>query len=238
MTPRTGTTRCRWRRAAAPTSAPSTSTAPRDGSASRPRSAEDRSGRSSGRPAPGWSSSSSPPTWTAPRPISSTSPGPRRRSTGTSGTSSTAGGSLPAGARPTRSLGEQVRLLGEDPVVERLRLEPAGAVAADLARGLLGLIRIDEHRITGRFGEQLHLAGALHRDEPPHGLVDAAPDGQQSVVGEDDRLALAERLGDALALLELEHRAGVVVEDGVVAVERAGVLGERVERSAQGGPRL
>ena len=36
--------------------------------------------------------------------------------------------------------------------------------------------------------------------------------------------------GDALALLGVEHDAGVVVEERVVVVERAGVLRERVEQ--------
>jgi hypothetical protein len=63
-------------------------------------------------------------------------------------------------------------------------------------------------------------------------------DRQQAVVAEDDRLVLAEGGGDALALLHVEDDAGVVVEDRVVAVERACVLGERQQLLAQGGERL
>ena len=51
-------------------------------------------------------------------------------------------------------------------------------------------------------------------------------DGQQAVVAQDDRLVVAERGGDALALLGVEDDAGVVVEERVVLVERAGVLGD------------
>ena len=47
-----------------------------------------------------------------------------------------------------------------------------------------------------------------------------------------------EGVGDALALLEVEHGAGVVVEHRVVPVERTGILGQRVERPLERGPRL
>ena len=75
-------------------------------------------------------------------------------------------------------------------------------VPAGLAGGLLGHVRVDEHRGAGRLGEQLRLAGALHRDEPPGRLVDGVPDGEQAVVRQDGGLAAAEGVGDALALLE------------------------------------
>ena len=137
-------------------------------------------------------------------------------------------------ARQRRELG-----CGDDPVVQRLEGEPAGHRAADLRRGLLGLFGVDQTRLARGFGEQLGLAGALHRDEPPGRLVDRRrADGQQAVVRQDGRLVVAERVRDALALLDVEHDAGVVVEHGVVAVERARVLGERVERAAQRRPRL
>ena len=96
-----------------------------------------------------------------------------------------------------------------------------------------------QHGRTGRLSQQLGLAGSLHRDEPPHRLVDRGlPDGQQAVVREDQRLVPTERVGDPLALFQVEHDARVVVEDRVVAVERAGVLGQRIERPAQRRPRL
>ena len=44
--------------------------------------------------------------------------------------------------------------------------------------------------------------------------------------------------GDALALLEVEHDAGVVVEQRMVVVEGAGVLGDRIEQPAQRRPGL
>ena len=88
--------------------------------------------------------------------------------------------------------------------------------------------------VPAGLGEQLRLARALHRDEPPRGLVDRRlADREQAVVRQDHGLVAAERVRDALALLEVEHDAGVVVEQRVVAVERARVLGERIERPAQ-----
>ena len=58
------------------------------------------------------------------------------------------------------------------------------------------------------------------------------------MVREDDRLGVAQRVGDALALLDVEHDAAEVVVQRVVAVERARVLGERIERAGQTRPRL
>ena len=56
------------------------------------------------------------------------------------------------------------------------------------------------------------------------------------MVAEDGGLVLAEGVGDALGLLQVEHDTRVVVEDGVVVVERAHVLGDRVEQAAQRRP--
>ena len=58
------------------------------------------------------------------------------------------------------------------------------------------------------------------------------------MVGEDHRLVVAERVGDALALLDVEDDAGVVVEEAVVGPEGAGVLRERVEQPAERRPAL
>ena len=49
---------------------------------------------------------------------------------------------------------------------------------------------------------------------------------------------VTEGVRDALALLELEDGAGVIVEHHVVPVEGAGVLGQRVERPVQRRPGL
>ena len=55
---------------------------------------------------------------------------------------------------------------------------------------------------------------------------------------EDHGLLLAERGCDAPALLQIEHDARVVVEQGVVLEERARVLRDRVEEPALRRPRL
>ena len=58
------------------------------------------------------------------------------------------------------------------------------------------------------------------------------------MVAEDGGLVVPEGVGDPLPLLEVEHHPGVVVEDGVVLVEGAHVLGDGVEQPGQRRPRL
>ena len=58
------------------------------------------------------------------------------------------------------------------------------------------------------------------------------------MVAQDCGLVAGESVGDALALFGIEHHTGVVVEQGVVLVEGAGVLGDRVECATQRRPRL
>src|SRR5262249_1157424 len=69
-------------------------------------------------------------------------------------------------------------------------------------------------------------------------LVHRVPDREEAVVAQDHRLLLAEGVGETLALLEVEDDARVVVEQGVVLVEGADVLRDRVEQPAERGPRL
>ena len=63
-------------------------------------------------------------------------------------------------------------------------------------------------------------------------------DREQSMVAEDDCLVVAERMCETLPFLQIEHDAGVVVEEAVVLVEGADVLGERFELATQRGPGL
>ena len=58
------------------------------------------------------------------------------------------------------------------------------------------------------------------------------------MVLQDGRLAAAQSGRDALALVELRHHSAVAVEDDVVFVEGAGVLGQRAQRAAQRRERL
>ena len=55
-------------------------------------------------------------------------------------------------------------------------------------------------------------------------------DRDEAVVLQDRGLVLADRFGDPLAFVELDHDAAEVVVDRVVVVERADVLGDRRER--------
>ena len=63
-------------------------------------------------------------------------------------------------------------------------------------------------------------------------------DGEEPVVAEDHRFVVAERFTDPLAFFEVEHHAGEVVEQRVVLEERARVLRDRIEETAQRGPCL
>ena len=56
------------------------------------------------------------------------------------------------------------------------------------------------------------------------------------MVLQDDRLAPAQRPGHPRAFLEVDHHAAEVVVQRVIVVERADVLGDRVEQAAQRGP--
>src|SRR3954471_23915197 len=128
---------------------------------------------------------------------------------------------------------EEVGLLAADLLPQRLEREPTGKLRADVVVRLLRHLGVDVHDLARGLRDELHLAGALHGDEPPHGGVDARAHGQQAVVAKDDRLVVAEGVRDALALLDVGDDAGVVVEERVVVVERRDVLRDRLERLAE-----
>src|SRR5262245_5281865 len=102
---------------------------------------------------------------------------------------------------------EEVRLLFDDAVVERLEAQPAGKMVTDLAGCDRGLLVVDRLGRTCRLREQLGLARALHRDEPPRRFVDGVTNGEEPVIAKDDGLGVTQRVGDALALLDVEHHA-------------------------------
>src|SRR3954449_1745260 len=107
---------------------------------------------------------------------------------------------------------EQVRLLAGDLRPQRLEGEPAGDLGAHVVMRLLSHGRVDVHDRAGSLGDELHLTGPLHRDEPPDRGVNRLTNGQQAVVAQDDGLVVAEGMRDALALLDVRHDTGVVVE--------------------------
>ena len=129
---------------------------------------------------------------------------------------------------------EEVGLLARDHVPERLErarsTRSASRPAAYVLRAMSASISTG---VPAASASSCAWQRALHRDERPHRRVDGVADGEQPVVAEDDRLGVAERGSDALALLEVEHDAGEVVEQGVVLEERARVLRDRVEEAAR-----
>src|SRR5580698_8023661 len=132
---------------------------------------------------------------------------------------------------------QEVRLLLDDARVERLELEPAREWAAhdlislrgDVGRNELQALAVPQRRL----GDELHLAGALHRDEPPHRLIDRSSDREQAVVLQDRSLLLADRFGYALALVEFDRHPAEIVIKRVVVIEGANVLGDRRERAPE-----
>src|SRR6266576_2423372 len=81
---------------------------------------------------------------------------------------------------------EEVGLLAGDLRPERLEREPAGELGADDVVRLLRHRGVDVDYLAGRLRDELHLAGALHRDEPPDRRVDRLAGGEQPVVAQDD----------------------------------------------------
>src|SRR5262249_39822748 len=116
---------------------------------------------------------------------------------------------------------EQVRLALGDRPVQRAEVELSRGRRADLLAGRPGIRSADRLRRSGRPGQQLRIATAIHGDEPPGRLFDRVTDRQQAVVSEDHRLAVAERGRDAPALARIEYYAGVVLEHRVIFEKRA-----------------
>ena len=133
---------------------------------------------------------------------------------------------------------KQIGLFARDAVPERLELEPAGQGRAQQRVGMLGGLVRDFVRLAGGFRQQLRVAGAVHGDEPPDGLINASAHGEQAVIAQDGGLLVAERAGDAVAFAGFLDDAGVIVEHRVVFVKRAGILREGIKRAAQRRPRF
>ena len=121
---------------------------------------------------------------------------------------------------------------------KRLELKPAGKVRAHEGIGVLGCIVRNSVGLARGFGEELRLAGTVHRDEPPGGFVDGVADGEQAVIAQDGGLFPAEGAGDAIAFGSFLDDPGVIIEDHVILVKRACVLGEGIEPAAERGPRF
>lgn len=133
------------------------------------------------------------------------------------------------------SVNQQFWLLGNHLVHQRLHGEPTRAVRADLARRGGGRGRVDLHGRTHRAGQQVLLEGALHAQKPEDRLVHRMAHGEVRVVAADHGLALAQALGDEVAFGQLAGNAAIGLHDGMVAVERAGLLRDGRQRPTQRG---
>src|ERR1035438_5651737 len=81
-----------------------------------------------------------------------------------------------------------------DVVPQRLEREPSGQREAGLFAGVARVVGVHVQWGARRFGEQLRLARALHRDEPPRRFVDRLTDREESVVLMDGGLLVAQTL--------------------------------------------
>ena len=128
-------------------------------------------------------------------------------------------------------------------IIIPLESQPALFISTDRRIRELGLLVTDENLLvpgscTGRIREQLSVARLVEANEPKRRGVDRLRDGQQAVILQDDRLAVPERLGDAFALLAVQHHAAEVVIDGVRLPEPQCVLRHHVQLAPKHAERL
>ncbi len=96
----------------------------------------------------------------------------------------------------------------------------------------------DELRDAGGFGEKLRVRALVGGDEQPCRFLHGASDGEEAVVLQDHELVRAQGLGDVAPFLLVEDHTVEIGVERVAAVERGGVLGDRVEQPAEGRPCL
>src|SRR5471030_2145990 len=133
---------------------------------------------------------------------------------------------------------EQVRFFTGDLVPHGLELERAAVRVPHLRARGQRILPVDRDRLAGGLSHELGLAATLHGDEPPGGFIHGLAYGQQSVIAQNHRLRVAQRLGDAVSLGGLVDYAGIVVEQAVIFVKRAGILRDRIEQPAERRPRF
>src|SRR5262249_10620399 len=91
---------------------------------------------------------------------------------------------------------EKVRLLACDSPEQWLELEPADALSPGLLVREARIVVFDVDNGAGRLRQQLCLARSFHRHEPPDRRLDRLADRQQTVVSQDDRLAITQCVSD------------------------------------------
>src|SRR5450755_2460660 len=134
---------------------------------------------------------------------------------------------------------EEVGITQHDLVPQWLEGEPPGHRVPGAVTGVARSLIVDQERRTGRFGQELRLAGALHSDEPPGRLVDGLSHGEQAVIAMDGGLVWSQTGGQGLGGRLFEHDGPTALAtDGVVFEEHTGVLSNRVELSPERGPGL
>jgi hypothetical protein len=62
--------------------------------------------------------------------------------------------------------------------------------------------------------------------------------GQKSMIAQNRGFAGSQRLRDTLAFRGFVHHSGKIGEQSVIFIERAGILGDRIEQSPQRRPRF
>ena len=114
---------------------------------------------------------------------------------------------------------QQVGLFANDAGPQRLELEPASHVRSNLLPSDDGVRFVDLFRGAHSFGHQLGLAASFHGDEPPRGLVNCVPNGQQAMVAQNGCFPVAESFGDAFAFGSFVNNAGEATYSVAVEVQ-------------------
>jgi hypothetical protein len=133
---------------------------------------------------------------------------------------------------------EQVGLLAHDALPKGLALDPADRGRTIHRASRSGVVGVDLEWLANRFGEKLRLTAPLHRDEPPHCLVDRLADGKEAVIAQYHRLRRPQRFGKMGAFDRFGDQYLRVVKKNVVLEEGAGVLRDGIEQPTDRRPRL
>ncbi len=83
---------------------------------------------------------------------------------------------------------------------------------------------------AGRFGQELHAAGAFELQCEPYRLLDAAAGGDDAVVAQDQRVAVAKAACHRLAACRVDDEVGGLGEDRHAVVEDRTVVADRQQR--------
>src|SRR5215467_9302619 len=116
-----------------------------------------------------------------------------------------------------------------DALPERLELKPTCQMRSDQHISILGGFVRNSLRLARGLGKKLRLAGTIHGNKPPSGFVNGVAHSEQAVIPQDGGLFRAKSASDAVAFSRIFNDAGVIVEDRVILIKRAGVLRKWVQ---------